>query len=81
MDNKDIYDKFNEIDFDISEFEEILMDDIEKQRLKKSLKEKLANIDNYESNDSNDLTELNKEKSEEEKYSLIKRKMGKCIGL
>jgi len=40
MDNKDIYDKFNEIDFDISEFEEIPMDEVEKQRLKKSLKEK-----------------------------------------
>ena len=31
MDNKDIYDKFNEIDFDISEFEEIPMDEVEKQ--------------------------------------------------
>ncbi|WP_346897299.1 hypothetical protein [Clostridium sp. UBA7503] len=77
MDNKDIYDKFNEIDFDISEFEEIPLDQVEKQRLKKSLKEKLANIDNYESNDSIDLTEVNKEKSEEEKIQFNKEKNGK----
>ncbi len=77
MDNKDIYDKFNEIDFDISEFEEIPMDEVEKQRLKKSLKEKLADIDNYESHDSIDLTEVNKEKSKEEKIQLNQEKNGK----
>lgn len=77
MDNKDIYDKFNEIDFDISEFEEIPMDEVEKQRLKKSLKEKLVNIDNYESNDSIDLTEVNKGKSKEEKIQFNQEKNGK----
>jgi len=45
MDNKDIYDKFNEIDFDVSAFEEVPMDEIEKQRLKKSLREKLSNLE------------------------------------
>jgi len=77
MDNKDIYDRFNEIDFDISEFEEIPMDEVEKQRLKKSLKEKLADIDNYESHDSIDLTEVNKEKSKEEKIQFNQEKNGK----
>lgn len=77
MDNKDIYDKFNEIDFDISEFEEIPMDEVEKQRLKKSLKEKLENINNHESNYSIDLTEVKKEKSEEEKIKLNQEKSGK----
>ncbi len=45
MDNKDIYDKFNEIDFDVSAFEEVPMDEIEKQRLKKSLREKISNLE------------------------------------
>lgn len=45
MDNKDIYDKFNEIDFDVSAFEEVPMDEIEKQGLKKSLREKLSNLE------------------------------------
>lgn len=50
MDKKDIYDKFNEIDFDVSEFEEIPMDEVEKQRLKKSLREKFENIDIHDEN-------------------------------
>ncbi|MEW8995180.1 hypothetical protein [Clostridium sp.] len=45
MDNKEIYDKFNEIDFDVSAFEEVSMDEIEKQRLKKSLREKLSSLE------------------------------------
>lgn len=88
MDNKDIYDKFNEIDFDVSNFEEVPMDEVEKQRLKKSLKEKLVDIDNYENNDSIDLTEvkkekiqLNQEKLGKKKKSMKKYKMAAVIAI
>ncbi|WP_346938710.1 hypothetical protein [uncultured Clostridium sp.] len=79
MDNKDIYDKFNEIDFDVSNFEEVPMDEVEKQRLKKSLKEKLVDIDNYENDNSIDLTEVKKEKIQlnQEKPGKRKKSMKK----
>ncbi len=53
MDNKDVYDKFNEIDFDVSGYEEIPMDEVEKQRVKKSLKKKLKNNDRFIIKDKN----------------------------
>jgi hypothetical protein len=61
MDNKDIYDKFNDIDFDISSFEEVPMDEVEKQRLKKSLKEKLSNVEDYKNHDKSMLKDINGE--------------------
>lgn len=67
MDKKDIYDKFNEIDFDVSEFEEIPMDEVEKQRLKKSLREKFENIDIDDGSIPNEgaNSALNKEENKE----------------
>lgn len=41
MDKKDIYEVFNEVDFEAGAFEEVPMNDLEKQRMKKILREKL----------------------------------------
>ena len=72
MDNKDIYDKFNEIDFDISSFEEVPMDEVEKQRLKKSLKEKLSNVEDYKNHDKSMLKDINGEnKKYIKKYKVV----------
>jgi hypothetical protein len=72
MDNKDIYDKFNDIDFDISSFEEIPMDEVEKQRLKKSLKEKLSNVEDCKNHDKSMLKDINGEnKKSIKKYKVV----------
>lgn len=50
MDKKDIYEVFNEVDFEIGSYEEAPINDLEKQRMKKILREKLEKNNQVPSN-------------------------------